>query len=222
MKIKNDFFVGEVREIHPKIFAVKIKDKYERGMLFCRYQEFYESPYKEIRGKHFTLEQFMSLYRSKTKKDTFTYPYDWTGYNIPSSVLLQSFSVLKNRNHYDDIMKNIFLHCHRIAKSKWYLLGVDNFSSDILKHELAHGLYYTNDQYKKEMKDNLDSLYKSDYSYMKKALIKMGYRDDGEIIDDEIQAYLSTGIIRELNNGRTNRYTNKFSKTFSKFLKNKN
>ncbi len=222
MKIRNEFFKGEVKEIHPKIFAVKIKDKYERGMLFCRYQEFYESPFEEIRGKKFTLETFMSLYRSKTKKETFTYPYDWTGYNIPSSVLMKSFNILENRNHYDDLMRKIFLHCNRIARSKWYLLGVDNFSSDVLKHELAHGLYYTNDDYKNEMGTLLKSIFKSDYNFMKRGLIKMGYRDDKEIIDDEIQAYLSTGMVPQINNGRTKNYRDKFIKTFNKFLKNKN
>ena len=54
MKIKNEYVNGEVKQIKPNIFAVSIKDNYERTMLFCRYQEFYECPYEEIRGKFFT------------------------------------------------------------------------------------------------------------------------------------------------------------------------
>ncbi len=59
MKIKSDYVNGVVKEIRPQIFAVVIKDSYQRTMLFCRYQEFYESPYKEIRNKFFSWEKFM-------------------------------------------------------------------------------------------------------------------------------------------------------------------
>ena len=57
MKIKYDFINGEVKKIKPNIYSVIIKDDYDRAMVFCRYQEFYESPYNEIRGKFFTLEK---------------------------------------------------------------------------------------------------------------------------------------------------------------------
>mgnify|MGYP006947912899 CR=1 FL=1 len=60
MKIKNDYVVGELKQIRPQIFAVSIKDNYQRTMLFCRYQEFYESPFKDIRGKFFTWEKYMN------------------------------------------------------------------------------------------------------------------------------------------------------------------
>ena len=71
MKIKNEFVNGFVKEIRPQIFAVVIKDCYQRTMLFCRYQEFYESPYSEIRNKFFTWEKFMSVYRNKRSEYLF-------------------------------------------------------------------------------------------------------------------------------------------------------
>ena len=68
MKIKNLLVEGEVKELYPKIFGVSIKNNYDRAMLFCRYQEFYESPFKEIRGKNFSFEKFMWLYKTKNNK----------------------------------------------------------------------------------------------------------------------------------------------------------
>jgi hypothetical protein len=39
--MKIDYTIEEVR---PNVFAVIVKDHYHRAMLFCRVQEFYESP----------------------------------------------------------------------------------------------------------------------------------------------------------------------------------
>ena len=76
MKIKNALVKGEVKQVFPKIFCVTVDDDYDRAMLFCRYQEFYESPYKQFRGKHFSWAQYMRYYKDQWKKDTFTYPID--------------------------------------------------------------------------------------------------------------------------------------------------
>lgn len=34
----------KIKEVKPNVFAVVVKDKYDRAMLFCRAQEYYESP----------------------------------------------------------------------------------------------------------------------------------------------------------------------------------
>ena len=108
MRISNSLIEGEVREIKPFIFAVIVKNQYDRSSLFCRYQEFYESPYPQIRGKFFTLEQYMKLYIDTNKKPHFTYPSDWTGYNIPSKVLLEAKNTFGlPRTQYDYTMYEI-------------------------------------------------------------------------------------------------------------------
>jgi hypothetical protein len=40
MEITHPLVVGEVKEIKPHIYAVIVKDDYDRAMLFCRYQEY--------------------------------------------------------------------------------------------------------------------------------------------------------------------------------------
>jgi hypothetical protein len=226
MKINNLLVKGEVKELHPNIFGVSIKNDYDRAMLFCRYQEFYESPFKEIRGKKFSLEKFMWLYKTKNKKPTFTYPEDWAGYNIPSNILLRAHNVFKsNKSEYDEIMSNIIFFCenHSLSfgkpRTKWYLIGADNFKSTTMDHEIAHGLYYTNRDYKNICDGLISEIKKKDYNKIKGSLIKIGYVDDKKIIDDEIQAFMSTGLNKTFSTEEIKKYTKPFIENFNNHIK---
>lgn len=66
----------KIKKILPKIYAVKVKDPYERAMLFMRAQEFYESQFSEIKGQNFDIFNFMNIYRKWAKKSYFSYPDD--------------------------------------------------------------------------------------------------------------------------------------------------
>lgn len=173
----------------PGVFAVEIPDSYDRGMLFCCYQEFYESPYKEIRGKQFGLIYFMKMYKEKRGDVSFNYTTDWHGYNIPSNIL---FSALESVETYDYkwVMLSIYGECYINCDTDFYVIGVDSVSSNLFNHELAHGLYYTNKQYKKEMNKLVNDMADKEYSKMKAMLLRMGYRNNKDIINDEIQAYM--------------------------------
>ena len=54
---------------------------------------------------------------------------------------------------------------------------------------------------------------------MKKSLIKMGYADDKKIIDDEIQAFMSTGLYNALDKKCFQQYEKVFIKNFKLFNK---
>jgi len=77
----------EIKEMLPKIFALKIKDGYQRAMLFMRSQEHYESAFPEIRGNHFDIFSFMETYRKWKGTDYFSYPDDWAGFNVPGDIV---------------------------------------------------------------------------------------------------------------------------------------
>ena len=47
----------------------------------------------------------------------------------------------------------------------------------------------------------------------------MGYVDDKKIIDDEIQAFMSTGLYNGLNTKELKVYEKEFKKNFSNFTK---
>lgn len=224
MKIKHPLVKGKVKEIRPRIYCVLVDDDYDRAMLFCRYQEYYESPYKKFRGKRFTWMEYMRFYRNAWKKDVFTYPEDWAGYNIPSNVLMEGIDAFYKETEYDHIMNDIFFYCSLDSQNKnngtrcnWYLIGASSKDLKTMDHEISHGLYYTNKEYKKEVTKLINNIKPTDYDKLKKKLIKMGYVDDKKIIDDEINAFMSTGLYNGLDTKELKRYEKEFVKNFKKF-----
>jgi hypothetical protein len=226
MKIKHYLVKGELKEVAPHIYCVAVEDAYDRAMLFSRYQEFYESPIKGIRNRFFTLEGLMKRYRDHYKKETFTYPEDWAGYNIPSYSLEKAIEKFgdKYMTEYDEIMQHIVSECetksyslNNCTKHNWYLIGTDNFKSRTMNHEMAHALYYTNSEYKRNCDALISKIKKSDYNKLNKALVGIGYLDNKKIIDDEIQAFMSTGLYSKLDDEKLKPYTKEFIKNFKLF-----
>ena len=225
MEIVHPLVVGEVNEIKPHIYAVIIKDDYDRAMLFCRYQEYYESPYPEVRGNVFSLESYMRTYTKGNKSTYFSYPHDWVGYNIPSNILLESHKKFKSHypNENDNIMGKIISFCENDTKGKgeehqpWYIIGADKIKSGTMNHEMAHGLYYTDLKYKVEMDYLISQIRKTEYISLGKHLIKAGYVNDKKIIDDEIQAFMSTGKYAKWSEIVYKKYSPEFVKVFKKY-----
>jgi hypothetical protein len=226
MKIKHPLVKGKVIEVKPRIYCVTVDDDYDRAMLFCRYQEFYESPYKKFRGKPFTWMEYMRHYKTAWKKRVFTYPEDWSGYNIPSNMLQQAHHIFCRDTEYDLIMNDIYWYCAKDSMEKndgrqtdWYLIGASSKDLKTMDHEIAHGLYYTNDEYKKSTIKLIKQIKPNHYDKLKKKLIKMGYVDDKKIIDDEINAFMSTGLYNGLDTKELKKYEKEFIKNFKKFNK---
>lgn len=223
MKIEHPLVVGEVKEIKPNIYAVIVKDDYDRAMLFCRYQEYYESPFPEIRNNTFSLESYMRTYTKGNKSTYFSYPHDWVGYNIPSNILIQSHKKFMSHypNEYDKVMRDIITHCQNSTKGDehqpWYIIGVDKIKSGTMDHEIAHGLYYTNLKYKVEMDYLISQIKKTEYINLGKHLVKAGYVNDKKIIDDEIQAFMSTGKYAKWSDIVYKKYSPEFIKVFKKY-----
>jgi hypothetical protein len=226
MKIKNPLVKGVVKEIKPFIYAAIIPDRYERGMLFCRHQEYYESAIKSIKGKYISFENFMNTYRKVNKHNSFIYTEDWAGYNIPSHILEKSNNLFYKETEYDKIMNDIYFYCTIDAQNKnngtshkWYLISAEKETSSLMYHEIAHGLYYTNKEYYNSCQVLLNDMKPSVYELVKKKLIKMQYGDDKKIIPDEIQAYLSTGLYPSMKTKAIEGARKPFIKNFKKFLK---
>ncbi len=226
MKIKHPLVKGKVKEVKPFIYCVEVDDNYDRAMLFCRYQEFYESPYKKFRGKPFTWMEYMRHYKNVWKKGIFTYPEDWSGYNIPSNIVEKGVDIFYKETEYDVIMNDIYFYCALDAQNKnngtrhdWYLIGVSSKDKGTMNHEIAHGLYYTNQEYKKRMLYQLSLIPKKVMDKIDKKLIKMGYVNDRKILDDEAQAFLSTGLYNGLDTKEIEKYEKPFVKIFKEFKK---
>jgi hypothetical protein len=187
----------KIEEVRPNVFAVIVKDHYHRAMLFCRVQEYYESPNPEFRGKNFSIWDYIEWY-SKEHRDVFTYTFDWGGFNIPLKTAWDCYEKLKEyESPYDSVMDNIISTIELKMFNKkntrnWnaYIIGADSTESDTFEHEICHGLYATNKQYKELVDEVTISIPFKEYQIFRKNLLDMGY--NGIVIDDEIQAYLST------------------------------
>ena len=227
MKIKHPLVKGTVKEVKPFIYCVEVDDDYDRAMLFCRYQEFYESPYKKFRGKPFTWMEYMRHYKDAWKKRVFTYPDDWSGYNIPSNSLQKSHGMFCKETEYDTIMNDIYWHCAKDSSEKnngekhdWYLIGASSKDKGTMNHEIAHGLYFTNREYRMRMLYQLSLIPNKIREKINKKLIKMGYVNDKKILDDEAQAFLSTGLYNGLDTKEIMKYEKNFIRIFKDFKKN--
>jgi hypothetical protein len=180
-----------LKEVRPNIFAVIVPNNYDRAMLFCRVQEFYESDSELFRNQDFDMWEYMRWYSAKNK-GVFTYTKDWDGFNIKLVTALNCIVGIKNLTPYDNIMQEIIdeilLTNHPYDV---YIIGVKSETCDTFKHELCHALYNINNEYK-ILADEISGLYISRDTFYKLAgnLEEIGYNKD--VVPDELQAYFLT------------------------------
>lgn len=187
-----------IEEIHPKVLLLSFDNSYDLAMHFCRVQEFYENSI--WKNKFFTMLDFVEWYSLEKGNGAFTYPNDWSGFNVPSKVFRNLYAKEKipDPNKYDKVMIEIL---NKIDNSgykgkQFYLIGSLSEDKEAIKHEFAHALWSTNIKYKKEMKKLISELTEPQHNALKNWLKEKTYCD--EVIDDEIQAYLSTGMAEEM------------------------
>jgi hypothetical protein len=204
MKIANRKFKVncELSEIADNVYLCTIDDKYDLAMTFCRVQEYYESPFHNIRGKNFEMMDFMRRYSKEKGEGLFTYPEDWVGYNVPGKVIEKCYidTSICDINNYDDLMLSIHDELtEKTGTTNYYLIGSRPKEKDTIKHEVSHGLYYTNKKYKKIADQALSKIPKKIYLKLAESLYAIGYAK--KTIKDEIHAYLSTGYGVIIDNG---------------------
>lgn len=209
----------EIIQVKPSIFLFKFKDYYDMAMHFLRYQEYYESSSPKFRGKQFEIFDFMRWYSKKYGKDSFTYPKDWGGYNIPSSVISEVYPNITDYNRYDNAMYQAYIQCNlqlgQVTKTpKFYIIGAVG-NGETLKHEVAHGFFYTVPKYKEEMIKLTKELSPPLVKSLKTTLTKMGYTPKVHV--DEIQAYMATGLADEFDS-KLDKLCVPFIKVFKKYF----
>ena len=140
----------KIEKVKPKIFAVIVEDSYDRAMLFLRAQEFYECPNPAFRGcVDFSFTDYMKWYSKEY--GGFTYGVDWSGFNIPLEIAYACYDTLRDRyTDYDDVMESIIHKIYELNEDSadGYIIGVGNMTGDTFNHEVCHGLYYTDSNYK--------------------------------------------------------------------------
>lgn len=178
-------------QVTDNIFHVIIKDQYDLTMTFCRAQEFYESPLKQIRGQKFTMIEFMRMYTKRSGYTTFTYPDDWAGFNIPGDVLAEHFQMgIEDINTYDSLLKDLYFRARKLVGSNnFYFIGTNGLCEKTLNHELCHAFYHLDKDYKKKVNSVLKKLNKNVKEKIYKHLIELGYCK--KVLLDELNAYMT-------------------------------
>lgn len=179
-----------LKELYPNVFHVTVKDSYDLCMLFCRAQEFYESPFKEIRGKHFALLKFMEIYSKRIGNGCFTYCSDWGGFNVPGKVIYDLFSQeIIDFNLYDKTLYEI----HKaIDKKDYYLIGSQPKDESTIEHEAAHAFFYLHKKYKKVALKVVNDIPKKAFAKIEKHLKDIGYSN--KTLKDEVHAYVLSDL----------------------------
>lgn len=153
----------------------------ELGNTFIRFQEYYESPNPDFKGKIFTCGQIRSWYSETYGVDS--YHHDWSGFNFPSSVLLPF-----KKGLFDPLTdeEKCLLDFFKYRHDNFYIIGAQNNS--VLRHELAHALYSYDQKYANQINYILDAN-KTKMKRVRKYILDKGYHKD--VINDELQAYIT-------------------------------
>ena len=217
--IKIDY---KIEQVKPKVFAVIIEEQYDRAMTFLRIQEFYESPNPAFRGNSdFSFTEYMKWY-SKEYGRGFTYGKDWSGFNVPLEVAYNCYDTLTDRyTDYDDVMESIVHQLYELNGDSCdgYIIGAGSTDGDTFQHEVCHGLYATNKEYKELVSEITLTIPTKDYLTFRNNLIEMGYTD--KVIDDEIQAYLAFGHdYKPFTKGVSKKVCNELHKQYIKIFNN--
>jgi len=205
----------KIKEVQPNIFAVIVKDKYDLAMLFCRAQEYYESPNKKFNGKTFDFWDYMKWYAKKYKKG-FSYMIDWSGFNIPLEIIQECYHGLDFYfTPYDEHMNFIMDEIEgkgdcRLPK---YIIGCNDIKGETFQHEICHAKYSIDGKYKAKKDNLIKQIDKKHLKIFKNNLLKMGYAR--KVINDEIQAYLQYGYEMDcFGKGVEMKYREKYNKLF--------
>lgn len=178
-----------------------------------RLQEFYESPFRNIRNKKFNLEDFMDEYSGC--KGPFTYMDDWVGFNVPGHIVRKFIDTnqpfLKKEGQLISLLIPILSEV-----DKFYLIGTFN-NPAAQNHEVAHALYYLNKEYRLEMDKEIEKLSKTVKKIVSGWLIKQGYCKS--VVPDETQAYLATSSAVEIREKFGKRITQAHVEPFRKIFK---
>lgn len=187
----------QLAEIQPRIFLISCGNQYDLGQLFACVQEYYEGA-ELWKGKHFERDEYERWYALNVSEDkVFSYPADWSGFNVPSWAIEQFYYDSPHphtASFYDRMMKTVdrIISDRLGAGQQYYLIGAQSNDLETLDHELAHGLYTTLPEYRRDMDALIAQLTPKVRARVGHVLLEMGY--DVSVHDDEIQANFATGL----------------------------
>lgn len=188
------FFLDEIR---PRVFAVTFHDHYQLCMTFLRCTEINENP--DFVGSVLNLEDFREYYTKHGEEKNFTYTTDWAGFNLTEKVIEKVWKRgLPDLNKWDQVLSSIYTMCKsKYPNEPFAVIGISREQSErddsLLDHELAHALYYTNEEYAERVDKLFNELDPEIQDRTLQILASWDYSNNTFV--DELNAYLATGFI---------------------------
>lgn len=183
----DDLTVSEIRQMCPTqnlgggIYFISFPNQCLMAKTFLRPQEFFESP--RFRGEVFSLDEYKAWYRSVHEHGEFSYYFDWAGFNLPGGVLKPflegSFGALSTCE------EALFAPLREVREPFYVIATSAAEGSSTLRHEIAHALYFTNENYRNAADAIVAAV---DRGPLERFLKRLGYHSARW--DDEMHAYL--------------------------------
>ena len=126
-------------------------------------------------------DRYMDWYAGR--HGNFTYYQDWSGFNVPSTAFEPFYA-----GKFDPLSdkEKQLLRLFKGLRERFYVIGVyDADMKHSLKHELAHALYFIDDDYRQAVRNAMRG---HNTSALARQLAEAGYAR--HVIRDEIQAYI--------------------------------
>jgi hypothetical protein len=175
------------QEVLPKVFYFKFNSLRNMALALGRVQDHAEHPY--FKGKVFSLEEIVDYYHERDED----YFNSSDGFNIPASAFKAFWEGLFEISPEETEVLEV-LGGHVTPQDDFYVIATadkqDPGDGCAYDHELAHALWYTQPEYQEEMLSVMKeySLVLEDLKYWLESWGCYGF----EVMEDEIQAYLST------------------------------
>jgi hypothetical protein len=172
------------------VLHIEFDNRLELTMSMYRFEEYYESPFPNIKGHVFGLEEFVSTYAKPTGK--LTYFKEWDGFNVPKSFMDSFINDYINEKEVFSKREQCVIEIWQKKDYKYIIATEPDSDSTTLPHELSHAKFSLNQQYKDATLDIINKIPTDIKELLRQGLINNGYMDNDTLIDDEIHAYLRT------------------------------
>lgn len=176
----------------PEIFHLKFGDTDEMMLHLGRFSDYSESSDKELYRRKFTWEESVDRYNRKRGHSYFD---SAGGINLPVSIMSRMANEFGDRL---TVREKFIMHLLANIRAQYstlkYIIATAGGDDDVdeLNHELAHGFYYTDEVYKMRMDSHIRNLPKRVKKEMYEWMARQLYNPS--VFDDELQAYMATGL----------------------------
>jgi len=184
-----------LRKLTPEIFYITFPNRKELTFTMCRVEEYYEAASDNLRGKVFTWPEFIDEFTSN--EGHLDYFHSWSGFNVPGATFNSWATKFKDMSSRELALIKLVMSSITNFNSRYYVIATVEGDNTVEDHEIAHALYYVDEEYKAKM-DTLNSTLDDDVRLLLTTnFAKLGY--SSTVYEDELQAFLATSKFEYIN-----------------------